>query len=235
MKEYARSFYHSKEWKKVSRLYMESRNYMCERCGNVATICHHKIYINPRNINDPSITLNPENLECLCQECHNKEHFKRRYSPIGVTFDENGNLVKAPDAFIVCGAAGSGKSTFVQENKADNDIVFDFDYICAAIMGTRQIHGNHDIALSVAAEMREAFYVCVEQHKGQWGKAWIITSTADKGMLNLLAYRLRADVIIMPTTLEECTERINNDPDRPNKLFHIRLAEKWFTAWGEQH
>ena len=88
MKEYAKGFYHSKEWKRVSRLYMESRNYVCERCGNVAVICHHKTYINPHNITDPSITLNPDNLECLCQECHNKEHNKSKKNPTGVAFDE---------------------------------------------------------------------------------------------------------------------------------------------------
>ena len=235
MKEYARGFYHSKEWKKASRLYMESRNYICERCGNVAAICHHKNYIKPNNINDPSITLNPDNLECLCQECHNREHFKKRANFNGVAFDEKGNLVKAPNAYVICGPAGSGKTTYVQENKADNDIVFDFDYICAAIMGTKEIHGNHDVALSVASEMREAFFQCVEQHKGKWDKAWIITSTADKALLNLMAYRLRADIVIMPTTLEECTDRINKDPERANKLFHVRLAEKWFSDWGEQH
>ena len=90
MKEYARSFYLSKEWKKVSSLYMSSRNYICERCGGVGTICHHKKYITPWNINDPSITLNLDNLECLCQECHNQEHMAKMSRAV---FDENGNMV----------------------------------------------------------------------------------------------------------------------------------------------
>lgn len=89
MKEYARGFYKGRQWQKVSRLYMQSRSYVCERCGGVASICHHKTYITPGNINDPGITLDPDNLECLCQDCHNKEH-KAKHSR--VLFDSDGNV-----------------------------------------------------------------------------------------------------------------------------------------------
>lgn len=89
MKEYAKGFYKSKQWLKVSRLYMMQHNYVCERCGGIAVICHHKNYITPANIHDLSITLNPDNLECLCQECHNKEHFQKQSKAL---FDDSGNM-----------------------------------------------------------------------------------------------------------------------------------------------
>lgn len=89
MKEYAKAFYKGKQWKKISRLYMEQQHYICERCGGVATICHHIKYISPANINNPAITLNFDNLEALCQECHNKEHFQKYNTAI---FDANGNM-----------------------------------------------------------------------------------------------------------------------------------------------
>lgn len=95
MQEYARSFYKGKAWRKVSGLYMASKNYVCERCGGVGTICHHKKYITPYNINDPNITLNMDNLECLCQECHNLEHMLKK--PLTV-FDEEGNITKVKDS-----------------------------------------------------------------------------------------------------------------------------------------
>ena len=138
----------------------------------------------------------------------------------------------APEVYIVCGASGSGKSTYVQQHKADDDIVFDFDCICAALMGAKEVHGNHDIVLSVAVSMRETFYQCIEMHKGQWKKAWIITSTTDGNMLKLLASRLNAEIVLMPATLEECVDHINNDTDRQNKSFYIRLAQKWFSEWS---
>lgn len=95
MKDYARSFYKGKKWQKVSRLYMTQRNYICERCGGVAVICHHKKYITPANIYDPSITLNLDNLEALCQECHNKEHSRKYSRPI---FNDSGEMTGAKES-----------------------------------------------------------------------------------------------------------------------------------------
>ena len=89
MKEYARGFYQSRAWKEVSRLYMSSKNYVCERCGGVGVICHHRKYITPANIGDASITLDAANLECLCQECHNMEHSLKRSR---VLFDAQGGI-----------------------------------------------------------------------------------------------------------------------------------------------
>lgn len=53
---------------------------MCARClaqGRIepAVIVHHKIHLNQENVHDPSISLNFKNLEGLCRDCHNKEHF----------------------------------------------------------------------------------------------------------------------------------------------------------------
>lgn len=95
MKEYAKGFYRSKAWHDVSRLYMTSKHYVCERCGGVGVICHHKKYITPWNVNDPAITLNMDNLECLCQECHNQEHSAKVSRAI---FDESGNMIGAQDS-----------------------------------------------------------------------------------------------------------------------------------------
>lgn len=99
MKEYAKKFYTSKDWRSLSGLYMSSINYVCERCGGVAEICHHKQYITPGNINNPNITLNIDNLEGLCMDCHNKEH-KRKYksSTNMAVFDSNGNIVAVKES-----------------------------------------------------------------------------------------------------------------------------------------
>ena len=70
---------------------------MCERCKargiyKPGYIVHHKEYITPGNISNPNITLNLDNLEYVCEDCHNKEHHrndkKKRYA-----FDEAGNLI----------------------------------------------------------------------------------------------------------------------------------------------
>lgn len=92
----AKRFYKSRTWQKCRASYIQKVFGLCERCGEPGKIVHHKKYINAENVHDPYITLNHINLELLCQDCHNKEHFEK-HSPIreGLMFDEDGNLVEA--------------------------------------------------------------------------------------------------------------------------------------------
>jgi len=89
-------FYHSRAWKRLSRAFLLSRNYICERCGKPAEIAHHRTYLTAANVLDPDVSLNPLNLEALCRDCHNAEHFGQGgATAAGLAFDDNGNLVKA--------------------------------------------------------------------------------------------------------------------------------------------
>ena len=73
--DYAASFYNSKEWEDCRNAFMMSKHYICERCGGLAKICHHKTYITPQNIN-------------------NKEHLSGEICAEGLAFDSKGNLIK---------------------------------------------------------------------------------------------------------------------------------------------
>ena len=100
MKEYAKGFYKSAAWKRARQQVITRSNGLCERCKargiyKPGYIVHHKEYITPGNISNPNITLNLDNLEYVCEDCHNKEHHrndkKKRYA-----FDEAGNLISPP-------------------------------------------------------------------------------------------------------------------------------------------
>ena len=95
-KEYAKAFYNSSAWIKCKNSYIKSVYGLCERCGEPGYIVHHKKHLTPNNINDPNITLNHNNLEYLCLECHNEEHkrFKKK-SPVknGFRFNDKGELI----------------------------------------------------------------------------------------------------------------------------------------------
>ena len=78
-REFAREFCNSKAWRDCADAYARSKGMLCERClakGIIVPgkIVHHKRHLTPQNINDPSVTLAWENLEYLCQDCHNAEH-----------------------------------------------------------------------------------------------------------------------------------------------------------------
>jgi len=101
MKEYSEWFYKSLAWKNNRAAFLKAKFYMCERCQNrngAGRIAHHKIYITPDNIHDENITMNWDNLECLCQTCHNKEHHREEQKTTreGLAFDERGQLVQLP-------------------------------------------------------------------------------------------------------------------------------------------
>jgi 5-methylcytosine-specific restriction endonuclease McrA len=93
MKEWAKGFYKSTAWDETRAAYLSSQHCLCERCGEPAKVVHHRTYITKDNINNPYITLNWENLEAVCQDCHNREHHanerRRTYR-----FDADGNLTQ---------------------------------------------------------------------------------------------------------------------------------------------
>lgn len=95
MQPYAESFYKSKEWKKCRAAYAKSRGNLCELClkrGFIVpgVIVHHKVHITPDNIGDPTVTLNWDNLQLVCRDCHAEIHAEkqRRYK-----LDELGRVI----------------------------------------------------------------------------------------------------------------------------------------------
>lgn len=96
-REFARAFYSSRRWKNCRAAYLKSVGGLCERCyrkGLIvpATMVHHSVYLSERNINNPHVTLNWNNLEALCDACHAAEHEqnmqKRRFY-----VDKQGNVI----------------------------------------------------------------------------------------------------------------------------------------------
>jgi 5-methylcytosine-specific restriction protein A len=102
-KSWAIKFYNSKKWKKCRESYIQTVGGLCERCFlsglyNPGEIVHHTIALSPQNIDNPHVTLNHENLEYLCQDCHNAEHIPNiKNSPAtreGTIFNSQGELIK---------------------------------------------------------------------------------------------------------------------------------------------
>ncbi len=94
MREFAREFYLSKEWRRVRAYIMERDAGLCVRCGRPGEIVHHKEHLTPENIGDPAIALGEDNLELLCRDCHGLEHQTSPTTAAGLMFDDDGNLVE---------------------------------------------------------------------------------------------------------------------------------------------
>lgn len=104
-REFAKVFYKSKEWRVTREYILKRDNYLCTKCGEPAEEVHHIIHLTPQNITDVRISLNPENLTCLCRNCHFDVHkvdktngIKQAHNSFDCgneyEFDENGYLVQ---------------------------------------------------------------------------------------------------------------------------------------------
>ena len=94
MRKFARAFYLSKAWRRT-RAYIHQRDSgLCVKCGAIGEIVHHRTHLTPRNIHDSEITLNENNLELLCRECHHAAHPISLPVAPDLAFDEFGNLVQ---------------------------------------------------------------------------------------------------------------------------------------------
>ena len=102
-------FYQSKAWKQVRKNIWLDQNCLCARCHRpvyvkgigeyippekrLKGIVHHKTYLTDENFIDPMISLDENNLEGLCIDCHNEEHFTVLATRSDVKFDRDGNLI----------------------------------------------------------------------------------------------------------------------------------------------
>jgi len=102
--EFAKKFYNSKAWRECRASYIISVNHLCEHCLRDGKhvpgyIVHHIKHLSPLNINNPDITLNHDNLEYVCKECHEVIHYgkPKRATRNGTKFNESGELVEVDD------------------------------------------------------------------------------------------------------------------------------------------
>jgi 5-methylcytosine-specific restriction protein A len=73
------SFYASSAWTALAARVREQQHNECQRCKNrgyyvPCDVVHHKQYVKKR----PDMALDEGNLECLCRECHEEEHKRKR-------------------------------------------------------------------------------------------------------------------------------------------------------------
>lgn len=79
MQPWAEKFYKSKQWQSCRALCISKAGGLCERCAKqgritAAVIAHHLIPVTKDTVDNPEITLNLDNLEALCINCHNEVH-----------------------------------------------------------------------------------------------------------------------------------------------------------------
>lgn len=93
-------FYNSKVWQDVRQTILMRDKYLCQHCKvSPASEVHHIKHLTENNVDDPNVSLNPDNLVSLCWKCHREQHkaddgkgrLMQESNPY--TFDSNGMLI----------------------------------------------------------------------------------------------------------------------------------------------
>lgn len=184
---------------------------ICSFCGkpilkDYQTIAHHKTEVTTANLNNPEITLNPDNIELVHLHCHNEIH--GRFGAI------------CKKVYFVHGAPLAGKSSFVQSEKARGDLVVDIDLIWQAITGGEKYDKPNSLIQNVFGLYTELLEM-VKTRAGKWTTAYIISAEARKAKRDRIAAEVNAELIYIPATREECLRRLESDTTRD----HVR--ELW--------
>ena len=208
-----------KAYKDLSYLLKLKSEGKCSECGRTFSIdklrTHHIIELNLNNIDDVTITLNPENIKVVCHGCHNKEH--RRFS---------GRVNKK--VYLVYGAPCSGKTSYVNQVATRYDLIVDLDKIHQAIC-VCDIFDKPDATKKLAYDIRDLLIDAIKVRKGDWENAYVIGTYPKRSERERLITELGAEPIYIASTKEECINRVQLSEERlPVKEEITKWIEKYF-------
>ncbi|MEZ7173597.1 HNH endonuclease [Sporosarcina sp. OR05] len=220
-----KSFYASDEWITFRLVLINERGNKCERCKEVIPrsrdiIGHHTIELTPENVHDHNISLNPDKVELVCFDCHNKEHRRFGYQ-------------HTKEVYLVYGPPMSGKTTFVKEQLRRGDIVIDMDALYSAVTMLPSYDKPDNLYNNVIA-IHNLLLDNIRTRYGKWQTAWIIGGYADKYKRERLANDMGAELIFCNVSKEECLSRLEQDEDRKYRIDEWQgYIGKWFETYME--
>ena len=209
-------FYRSKAWEKlIATLKLErldaDGNIICAYCGRPIVrkydcIAHHRIELTDDNVNDPTISLNPDNIDLIHFRCHNLIH--RRFEGF------------YQQVYLVYGPPCAGKTTWVDSVANDDDLIIDIDRIWECLCNSDRYHKPNRIKSNVFG-VRDALLDQVKVRKGMWRNAYIIGAYPLRTDRDRLCSLLRAREVFIAETKETCMGRAENDEWK-------KFIENWF-------
>ncbi len=173
-------------------------------------IGHHKEELTEDNVNDPRVALNPDKIEIICIDCHNRDH--RRFG-------------HKQQVYIVWGSPLSGKTTAVRQMMQYGDIVLDMDLLWQALTLQPEYIKPNNVRFNVFA-IRDALLDQIKTRYGQWYDAYIIGGYPDKYERQKLAESMGAELVYCESTKDECLKRLH-DSGKPKGW------EKYIEDWWE--
>jgi hypothetical protein len=225
MAKYAvlKSFYASEKWINFRLGLINERGTKCSRCGERIArsrdlIGHHKVELTPENVHDRMISLNPDLVELVCFDCHNKEHNRFGAKP-------------KKEVYLVYGPPLSGKKSFVKENMSRGDLIVDMDQLYAAV-SLLPFYDKPDNLLTNVRVIHNQLVDNIKTRYGKWNNAWVIGGYADRYKRERVANDIGAEIIFCDVSQEECLRRLSIDQDRRYRQDEWQgYIDKWFEKY----
>lgn len=219
------AFYCRKDYLDLAQACKIKSGGVCAKCGGVFDISelrpHHKVELTLDNIDDVNVTLNPDNIEVLCHDCHNAAH--KRF----------GYVVGAKHVYLVYGSPCAGKTTYVNSVATRNDLIVDLDKIHRAIC-ICGLYDKPDATKRVAFNVRDYLLdeVRTATPRRKWQDAYIIGTYPDRIDRDMFVQDYGAELVHIDTSKEECVKRAYQDIERSS----IRDAViGWINAYWERY
>lgn len=218
-----KSFYASSQWQKLRLALIAERGPICQQCGKTIAnpydlIAHHKIELTVENVHDASVSLNPDNVELICHDCHDREHHR---------FAHQGEH----NAYLVYGPPLSGKSTYVRQSMRRGDLVIDMDLLYAAV-SMRPVYDKPENILRNVLAVRDTLLDSIKTRYGKWNDAYIIGGYPEKYRREQTANETGAELIFCDVSKDECMRRLEVDEER---RYHADDYAKFIDRWFERY
>lgn len=239
-------FYKSQEWAHCKAQVLQSRIkadgvVYCEHCGKPilkgfnpdknnnsgAIVFHHTIYLNNSNVNDASVSLDPNKIQIVHWSCHNEIH--QRFGFGGT------NNIPEKKVFLITGASCSGKTTWVKERVQESDLVLDIDDLWEMLSG-QQRYTKPNALKPIIFKLRDELKGLIQRGTGTWRNAFIIESLPSKQDREREADKYKAfnvEVITMNATKDECLQRLHNDPNGRNIKDYEKYIDEYYSRFSE--
>lgn len=211
------NFYTSKEWIEFRKNLILERvddngDIICEHCKKSINksydiIAHHKTHLTESNVNDYSISLNPDNIALVHHRCHNDIH------------NRFGSWTR--HIYIVYGSPCAGKSYYVDSVANKDDLIICIDRLYEAINNARsnRLYSN-------VMSLYRSLIDMVKTRNGQWVNAYIVRGFPLSSERERLAKELDAELIFIDTDKETCLERAYERSSDYHKF-----VEDWFSKY----
>ena len=214
------SFYRSDEWTKLRKQLMmervnENGELICARCGRPILkaydcIGHHKVELTDENVNDFTVSLNPNNIELIHHKCHNIEH--RRFEGF------------RQEVFLVYGSPCAGKTTWVRSVANADDLILDVDAIWESICLSDRNHKPSRLKANVFG-IRDLLIDQIRTRTGMWRAAYVISGYPLRSDRDRMCDLLRAVPVFIDTPKDECLSRADDQ--------WREYVEDWFESYVE--